>query len=186
MSDADRTFKVESVSDFPRPSDDGPRSPSLPTPVRPWWQSRWEALGWILFALLLIGFFPVVVYRTSRMNSNDFWQFYESARFILEYGDRAPDSPLGVERGGRRPLRELCRPASLLRRVQGRRADRHHSRLGCPRRRKRFVDSLFQLAQQGRRGIFGQEPVLRAVALGGLHRGESREVKGGKSAGTGG
>ena len=57
-----------------------------------WWQSHWETLGWIVFIGILTVFFPIVVYRTSRMNSNDFWQFYESSRFVLDYGVRAPDS----------------------------------------------------------------------------------------------
>jgi hypothetical protein len=61
-------------------------------PVRPWWQSRWERLGWILFAGLLVGFFPFVISRTTRHTSSDFWLFYGSAQHVWELGTRMPKS----------------------------------------------------------------------------------------------
>jgi hypothetical protein len=66
--------------------------PSLPGSSSRWWQNRWEALGWILFAALLLGFFPFVLRRLMRFTSSDFWLFYDSARYIWEHGERAPKS----------------------------------------------------------------------------------------------
>jgi hypothetical protein len=61
-------------------------------PASQWWQNGWEALGWLLLAGLLVGFFPFVLRRLTRLTSSDFWLFYESARYIWEHGARAPKS----------------------------------------------------------------------------------------------
>jgi hypothetical protein len=57
-----------------------------------WWRNRWEAAGWILFAALLVGFCPLVLYRTTQSTSTDFGEFYRSAQQIWHSGARAPDS----------------------------------------------------------------------------------------------
>ena len=41
-------------------------------------------------AASLVGFSPLGIYRTQRRTSSDFWEFYESARYIWEYGVRMP------------------------------------------------------------------------------------------------
>lgn len=61
-------------------------------PATRWWQSRWELLGWILFAGLLIGLVPFGLFRTCRNDGSDFWLFYQSAEYIWEFGARAPKS----------------------------------------------------------------------------------------------
>lgn len=65
---------------------------SVSAPSSRWWQNRWELFGWILFAGLLIGFFPLVLKRLTRLTSSDFWLFYESARYVWEHGSRDPES----------------------------------------------------------------------------------------------
>ena len=67
-------------------------SPPEAAPRCRWWQNRWEVLGWILFVGLLVGFFPSVLSRLTRLTSSDFWLFHESARYIWEHGARAPHS----------------------------------------------------------------------------------------------
>jgi len=88
MSDTSELGKDEVVGTTLRADGDGVSGSALGR----WWRVHWETLGWIVFVGILVVFFPIVVYRTSRMNSNDFWQFYESSRFVLEHGVRAPDS----------------------------------------------------------------------------------------------
>lgn len=75
----------------PPPGAGGQPGRSLPAGSR-WWDSRLEALGWILLVGLLAAFFPVVLRRLTRNTSSDFWRFYESACYLWEYGVRAPKS----------------------------------------------------------------------------------------------
>ena len=70
----------------------GGRSDPSPPPGSRWWDNRLEALGWILLVGLLVGFFPVALRRLTRSTSSDFWLFYDSARYLWEYGARAPKS----------------------------------------------------------------------------------------------
>jgi hypothetical protein len=80
------------------PKDGSPHeiaSASTPSPPRPscrWWQNRWELCGWILFAGLLVGFFPFALKRLTRLTSSDFWLFYESANYVVQHGTRDIES----------------------------------------------------------------------------------------------
>ncbi len=82
---------VRLVSEPAGRSDDRLR-PASPIAATRWWQNRWEAAGWVLFAALLVGSSPWVIYRTTRHTSSDFWGFYSSARYIWEHGVRMPQS----------------------------------------------------------------------------------------------
>jgi hypothetical protein len=65
-----------------------------------WWQNRWEAGGWVLFAALTLAFCPLAISRTATPNTTgdavnagtDFWEFYRSAGHVWQEGARAVDS----------------------------------------------------------------------------------------------
>jgi len=92
MQGTDSPFAVISPAMSPEQSDSGRSSETVPALAVAWWQNRWEAAGWILFAAVLVGVFPFVFYRTTRTTSSDFWEFYGSARCIWEHGTRMPSS----------------------------------------------------------------------------------------------
>jgi hypothetical protein len=69
-----------------------PSSQPGQAPTSRWYDNRLEAAMWILLVALLLGFFPYVLRRLTNNDGCDFWLFYDSSRYVLDYGLRAPKS----------------------------------------------------------------------------------------------
>jgi len=80
------------------------------------------------------------------------------------------DHPLRVDGSDAGAFGELGRAPRLLGSVDRGSPDRYHRRLGRARRRQRLLDPIDELGDQRRPFPLRQQPVLRAVAGGGVHR----------------
>jgi hypothetical protein len=93
MASATLTGKTMTDADADRAADGGLARPSPPEPLSRRIAIPWQRLGQLLFAALLIGFLPWVLYRTCYVDhGSDFPRFWESGRYVIEHAARKPNS----------------------------------------------------------------------------------------------